>query len=709
VSWPVVAHEGEASLAPTKTVVPDEGEASLAPTKPSQVSKAGSLFAVFDGAGDIDSGQRAEAGVYFNDTRFVDRLRLRLGGRPLQALRVEGGGHRFAWDLSLPGAGGRPGVTVRRERVLAETILETISLHNPARRTFRATLRIEVGGDFRSMFAVRGLAGQRPGRMSQRWGGRSGTMSYLGADGRRRSAHAIFTPPPDALSRGRARYRLRLAPGASFTVQLSIQLREQGQPPLALQPATGLLVEPRVETDFPPFDNVLEVALSDLRMLVSRHGRRSFLAAGIPWFVALFGRDSILSALQCLAFEPALARDTLLLLARFQGQRFDARREEEPGKILHELRRDELSNLGRIPFSPYYGTVDATPLFLILLGEYIRWTGDLRLWHRLRPAAERALTWIREHGDHDGDGFLDYEQHGLESLANQGWKDSGNSIVNLDGSLAEPPIALVEVQAYAYRARLELAALYRADGDQPRAEELEREASGFRRRLLAAYWMPDRRYLAVALQRGGRRVETITSNAGHALWAGCLSREQARAVARRLMDHRMFSGWGIRTLAEGEPRYDPADYQVGAVWPHDNALIAAGLKRYGRQRDFERVFTAIVEAALHVPGQRLPELLGGHQRTAGAPVPYPAAASPQAWSAGSVPYLLVTALGLEPDAIHGRLHVRQPQLPRWLGLVEMRGLRIGGERADLGWRRRGTRTEVATLGQTNALEVLVEV
>jgi glycogen debranching enzyme len=688
------------------------------------VSKAGSLFAVSDAVGDIDSAQRPEAGIYLDDTRFIDRLRLRLCGHRLEPASTEpasteGGGDRFVWHLVLPGSGSRPRVEVRRDRLLADTIRETVSVYNPGRRTFTGTLRVEVGGDFRSMFTirglVRGLAGRRPGRLSVAWERRSGTLSYQGADGRRRAAHVTFTPAPDALASGRARFRLRIPPEEAFTLRLSIRLSsrlssrlgEQGQPAFALRPPAGLLAEPKAETGFPPFDRVLDVALADLRMLLSRQERLLFIAAGAPWFVALFGRDSILAALQCLAFAPVIARDTLLLLARYQGQGFDARREEEPGKILHELRRDELSNLGQTPHSPYYGTVDATPLFLILLGQYLRWTGDMELWRQLRPAAESALTWMREYGDHDGDGFLDYEQHGPGGLANQGWKDSGNSIVNRDGSLAEPPIALVEVQAYAYRARLELAAVYRADGERRRAEELEQEARRLRRRILAAFWMPEQRYLAVALQRGGRRVETITSNAGHALWAECLPREEARHVAGRLMDPSMFSGWGIRTLAEGEPHYDPADYQVGAVWPHDNALIAAGLKRYGRHRDFERVFTAIAEAALHMPDQRLPELMGGHPRRGGAPVLYPQAASPQAWAAGSVPYLLVTALGLEPDAAGGRLRIRDPRLPRWLGQVRMRALRVGAAQLDLEWRRRSRRTDVAVLDQRPGLEVSV--
>jgi glycogen debranching enzyme len=675
---------------------------------PTGVSKAGSLFAVFDTNGDIDSSERPEAGIYLDDTRFINRLRVRLAGRRLKLIRTEPGTDRHTWCLTFPETGDRPAIDVRRHRVLAATIIESVTVCNRGPRTFTGTLQLEVQGDFKSMFAIRGLAGRRPGELSESWEDDSGTLTYKGADGRERTANIRFSPPPDALARGRASYHLRMPPGEEVTVQVSITLRDQGQPPTALEAPNWLISKPRVETDVPLFDRVLQVSLEDLRMLLAWHGQEAFFAAGVPWFVALFGRDSILAALECLAFAPEVARDTLVLQARYQGKRFDERRDEEPGKILHELRRDELSNLGITPHAPYYGTVDATPLFLILLGQYVRWTGDLDLWRRLRPAAQAALRWIREYGDHDGDGFLDYEGRLPGGLANQGWKDSGNSIVNLDRSLAEPPIALIEVQAYAYRARLELAALYRATGEERMAAELEREARDLRRRILAAYWMPDRQYLAVALQRGGRRVETITSNAGHALWAGCLPKDHARHVANRLMDPSMFSGWGIRTMAEGEPGYDPADYQVGAVWPHDTAIIAAGLKRYGRHRDFERVFTAVFEAALHVPHQRLPELMGGHRREEpGLPVPYPAAASPQAWAAAAIPYLLVTAVGLQPDALAHRLEVVDPSLPSWLGCVRMCELRAAGSELDLEWRRRGRTTDVTVLGSRPPIEVIV--
>jgi glycogen debranching enzyme len=515
------------------------------------VGKAGSLFAVFDAAGDVDSGERREAGIYFDDTRFVDLLRLRVRGRRLEPVHSEGGGDRFVCDLALRDAAGRPLLEARRTRLLADPIRETITVRNPGPRTFTGTLRLDVAGDFRSMFAVRGVPGRRPGRLTEAWDDRSGTLTYHGADGHTRTTQVAFAPAPEALGRRRAHHRLRLAPGAALTLELELRLRVDGRPVQSFPSPAGLLLRTAVETDVPVFDQVLRVALRDLRTLVSWQDELAFLAAGVPWFVALFGRDSIISALQCLAFEPAIARDTLRLLAGHRGRRVDVGHEEEPGKILHELRRDELTNLGRLPFGPYFGTVDATPLFLVLLGRYVGWTGDLALWRELRPAAAEALTWMRRYGDHDGDGFLDYEGHDPNGLSNQGWKDSGNCIVNRDGSLARPPIALVEVQAYAWRAFLEVAALHRADGDEPAAAGLEREARALRRRFLAAYWMPDRRFPALALQRGGGRVETIASNAGHALWAGILPREHARLVARRLMDPSMFSGWGVRTLAEG--------------------------------------------------------------------------------------------------------------------------------------------------------------
>jgi glycogen debranching enzyme len=351
------------------------------------------------------------------------------------------------------------------------------------------------------------------------------------------------------------------------------------------------------------------------------------------------------------------------------------------------MRTGEKANMALYPHARYYGTVDATPLFIMLLGEYVRWTGDLRLWRELRPNIERALDWL-DAADHDGDGFVDYDRQSPAGLYNQGWKDSGNSIRHRDGALAEAPIALVELQAYVYRAKLAAAELFRLDGETELADRLEAAARGLRRRFHRAFWLPRRQFFAVALERRGRPVESVTSNPGHALWCGLLQPWAACAVARRLRSRRMFSGWGIRTMATDEVAYDPEDYQVGAVWPHDNSLIMRGLKRYGFDRDAMRVFTGLFRAALTYPDRRLPELFAGFSREEfPQPVTYPNACTPQAWAAGAMPFMLQSILGLEPDALDGVLRVVRPRLPRWLPQVTLRGLRVGEGSVDLRFAR----------------------
>jgi glycogen debranching enzyme len=368
-----------------------------------------------------------------------------------------------------------------------------------------------------------------------------------------------------------------------------------------------------------------------------------------------------------------------------------------------------MANLGEVPQTPYYGTVDATPLFLCLLAEYVRWTGDLALFRKLEKNVERALHWLDTIADHDGDGFVDYVSRSDKGLANQGWKDSGNAIANADGSPAEPPVALVEVQGYVYRARLDMAWLYRLTDRPDKAESLEREAKALRKRFQGAYWLPDRRYLAVALQKNGRPAEAVSSNPGQALWSGIVNARHARAIASTLRSKRMFSGWGIRTMAEGEAAYNPLDYQVGAIWPHDNAMIAAGLKRYGYDDDSLLVLSAIYQAATRFSSYRLPEVFAGFDRgESPEPVRYPVACTPQAWAAGAIPYMLRTALGLEPDATEDTLRIVRPVLPDWLGEVSLHGLRVGKATVDLLFRRHGGETSVVVLEQHGPLHVLVE-
>ena len=405
--------------------------------------------------------------------------------------------------------------------------------------------------------------------------------------------------------------------------------------------------------------------------------------------MTLFGRDSLISGLQSLAYEPNVAEQTLRLLAKFQGDKVDDWRDEQPGKIMHELRVGEMAHLNEVPQTPYYGSIDATPLFLILLAEHAAWTCRLNVFHDLRGDAEKALKWMAEYGDPHHAGWLAYADKSSKGLSNQGWKDSGDSIMNADGSLAKPPIALAEVQGYVYLAKRGMAGLYRRDGDDAAADRLEKEADDLRRRFNRDFWLEDKGIFALALQDGGKPAAVVASNAGQALWSGIADADKARRTADRLMADDVFSGWGIRTLSMQEKRYNPSGYHVGSVWPHDNSLIVAGFRNYGLDEAARRVFAGIAEAATYFHGDRLPEVFSGFRREHfGVPVRYPVACHPQAWAAGSVPFLLQSLLGLTPEAFDGRLRIVRPVLPDGVDRVELHRLRVGEARVDLRFTRR---------------------
>jgi glycogen debranching enzyme len=444
-----------------------------------------------------------------------------------------------------------------------------------------------------------------------------------------------------------------------------------------------------IRTSNATFDRVLRRALLDLRTLRSRLEGRDYFAAGVPWFVTLFGRDSSIVGLQTLPYGWQIARQTLRLLAQLQAKDHDAYRDAAPGKILHEYRGGELAHLDAIPQSPaYYGTVDATMLFLILLTEYVRWSGDLELARELRPNVDAALGWMEDSADSDGDGYLDYRGKYATGLVNQGWKDSGNAIVNDDGSLAEPPIALCEVQAYAYRAWRQVAWLLGhlgADG----AESLRQRAEEMRERFERDFWDEQLGCYVLALQAGGRPARVVSSNAGQVLWGGLASPARATRVVERLMAPDMFSGWGVRTLSSQERAYNPMSYHLGSVWPHDNAIIVSALRRYGHDGQAVRVFDALFDAAVNLRGHRLPELFCGHDRGVSEeqPISYPVACSPQAWASGALPHALWNLLGLRADALRQRLAVQRPRLPQGLEWLELRQLAVGAARVDLRFER----------------------
>jgi glycogen debranching enzyme len=438
---------------------------------------------------------------------------------------------------------------------------------------------------------------------------------------------------------------------------------------------------------------MLRTSVADFHALQIPNGREHIIAAGIPWFATIFGRDSLIASYQSLILNPRLATDTLRVLARYQGREDNDWRDEQPGKILHESRGGEMTNTMESPFGAYYGSADATPLFLVLCSEYFNWTGDNALLHELKPAIYKALDWIDRYGDLDGDGFIEYLRRSPRGLINQGWKDSWDANMHADGTVAEPPIALIEVQGYVYDAKYRLSRLLRLFGDGPRADRLRKEASEMARRIEKSFWMPRKSYFAMALDKNKRPLEVISSNVGHLLFSRALRADRARAVAQRLMQGDLHSGWGWRTLASSERVFNPMSYHRGSVWPHDNSLIAHGLCLYDMPKAALHTLTTLFQAAVHFRDNRLPELFCGMQRRdRDAPVNYPVSCSPQAWASGAVLFILTSVLGIRPSAANGELNIVNPALPDWLDQLEVRNMRIGNSRVGLDFTRRGERT-----------------
>jgi glycogen debranching enzyme len=572
---------------------------------------------------------------------------------------------------------------------------------------------------------VRGL--QRPGHGHldpPRVEGRRAQFSYLGEDQVARRTLIEFDPPPDRLDvvgdRVEVDFQLELAPHQTRLIATTVEpvVDDVRSAPVDFDAAVHRLrhsyedwerQSTHIVTDNELFNQLVTRGLRDLRALYTSTDHGGILAAGIPWYVAVFGRDALVASHQLLSVNPGPARDALRLLAHYQGTKDDPWRDEEPGKILHEIRRGELAGAGLVPHSPYYGSVDATPLFVFLWAQYFRWTGDHEFATELLPNVRAALEWIDRYGDRDGDGFVEYQTRSPAGILNQGWKDSRDAIVHADGRLATGPIALVEVQGYVYMAKQRAADVFDALADFRTAARLREEAEDLRRRFHQAYWMPDERYYALALDGEKRQVRTITSNPGHCLYADILEPQGAAEVARRLLQPDMFSGWGIRTMSKSGVAYNPMSYHNGSVWPHDNAMIVAGLKRYGFMKATNRVATAIFDTAIHADYMRLPELFCGFtRRTPNRPVDYPVACSPQAWAAGAPVLMLQAMLGISARAHVNTLTVNQPHLPPWLNVVELRNLRVGDSSISLVFRREGEITGFSLFDRKGDVRVLME-
>ncbi len=649
----------------------------------------GLTFAISDASGDIGDGLD---GLIADDTRHLSRLAVHVDGgpvRPLGAALLAPGSARFH-GIVAP-AHGYPDAPLevdRRRRVIAGVLQDELVLSWWAESPCEVSVRIEVGADFADIFQIRGLE-TGPATVPAHVRAEPMPEGMRFADDETGLTTIVrFSPPPDSCSGAEALWTPRLRRGAPWHLHVVVTGENAAtEPPTEQRVSTREHADVEVRSDPADLARACRRSLADLDALSlpdSMDADRRLVAAGIPWFVALFGRDSVVAGHQARAFFPAQMLDTLGALAARQGRVSDPGNEEEPGKILHEVRLTPRPWLGHGTSAgarPYFGSIDATPLFLILLGTALRWGAPRAAIEGLLPAARAALAWMRGPGDPDGDGLLEYSPKGSRSLSNQSWKDSGNAVQFPDGTLAVGPIAMVEVQGYAYRARRELAEVLRHLGQEREAVTLDHEAESLRGLIRERYWCEGADggpgFFALALDGDKRRVASLASNMGHLLWCDVPSDREAEDVARHLVDPGLASGWGLRTLSRRMAGFNPISYHVGSVWPHDTALACEGLRRFGLDEPALRLAGDLMEA-LPPFDHRLPELFGGHDREPGdVPVPYPSACRPQAWAAG-VPLQLATMfLGLEPHVPEGRVSL-SPALPPGLSALEVHGIPFPG-------------------------------
>ncbi|GEJ57932.1 amylo-alpha-1,6-glucosidase [Anaeromyxobacter diazotrophicus] len=687
----------------------------------------GTTFLVCDDRGDF--APEADGGLFHLDTRFLSRHELRLDGQVPVLLQPSTPHAGEAWHfLTNPPLDGvrrsTLGIAVHRE--LGDALLETIAVENFSGEAARFTLSVGFDTDFEYILTVKKRAaggegsGWAPRVRTAVHGGREVVLELDEGGSPHRTA-LTFSEAPDELRGREARFRLALGPRGRWrlAVEVAPSLGDRPRPsrPSAAQAdaarerrrALGRQM-PRLESDHPVLARAFDQASRDLAALRIKAergggddgagGGEYAIAAGIPWYMDLFGRDSLIASYETMLHDPALARGTLRALARLQGTKVDRVSEEAPGKILHEYRRGPLTPAARelIPTYPYYGTIDATPLYLVTLSEYVRATGDLAFARSAWDHVRAAVEWMRRYGDRDGDGLLEYQRDSEVGLVNQGWKDSTDSVRFRDGRIADAPIALVEVQGYAYDARRRTAELARRLGAADEAERLEEEAAALRRRLRERYWLPDRAFYAEALDGRKRPVDALTSNPGHLLWAGAVDADHARAIARVLLGEELFSGFGVRTMGAREGGYNPVSYHGGSVWPHDNALILAGLVRYGLRDEATRLADALLGALGAFPDAEPPELFCGYPaREYATPVRYPTACRPQAWASGAVALVTRAALGLEVDALEREVAVAPLPLAG-MSRLALRGIPAGGGRIDVAVRVRGGGAEAEVTG-----------
>ncbi len=676
-----------------------------APETESLVLKTGDQFAVFDRWGDILPFDNSGKGVYRRDTRQLSRWELRLfGARPLLMNSGNRSPTALMIDLTNPDYEREDGTRVehnllhigRTKFMSGASCFERIRARNFSQDRQHVSLSIGFGADFRDIFEVRGRVRTARGhaRMSQTTD--SLLFEYTALDDVLYSTKVRFYPPPNRLTNGVAGYDFDLDPKESD--EIAIEVCCEGSLRLDTGARLGELLKRQQETDLARrtaatsmncsdslFEQVVGHACSDLYLLATETEHGLYPYAGVPWFSTVFGRDGLITALLAGWIDPTISRGVLRLLAATQAHESDAASDAQPGKIVHEIRYGEMSRMREVPFTRYYGTVDATPLFIILAANYVRQTDDLATLREIWPNLERANAWLDDYGDCDGDGFIEYQAQTAGGLANQGWKDSNDAISHSDGQLAEGPIALCEVQAYAHLAKRDLAMLARLMERPALAETLEGQADELRWRFDKAFWLDDLSTYAIALDGHKQPCRIRSSNAGHVLFGGLALEARVPLVERTLLSDASFCDWGVRTLASDAARFNPMSYHNGSIWPHDNAMIALGLARYGRNEGVVRILSALYETSQHMDLYRLPELLCGFARSSSgdSPTLYPVACSPQAWASAALFGVLQAALGLRFDAHNRTLFLDRPAMPRFIATIKFTGLRIGNESLDL--------------------------
>ncbi len=676
-------------------------------------------------------------GLFYRDTCYLEAYALRLNAtRPMLLMASDGEGMAAQIELTNSKLMTTDGeeipdhkLNLRRTLLVLDegpVFIDTIDVHNYCEHAVVLPISLEFRTVFESMFVLRGTPRGKRGKLhAPFWDEDVLRFCYEGADRVRRSLlvdfslHAVIAPR--TTEQTVAHFELSLASRASQTLVVTCRVDERPvpEPPPALsraprspaamrdakKKAAGHLLAgyARLETPSKGFAELLGRALSDLALLEVRRGAHRFTAAGMPWFVGLFGRDSLLPTIQCLAFNPDLGAHTSRALAAWQGRKDDAKTREQPGKILHELRVGELSNLHEVPQTPSYASVDSTLLFLIAIARHVEWTGDLALFLELRASIDAAMGWLDRKLEAGG-GYVTYEglAEGSQPV-NQSWRDSGTGVLRADGSYPAPPLALVEVQGYAYQALSLVSGLLLRTGETARAERLQAKADALKARFLADFWMASEGCYCLALEQGGRQVTSVASNAAQVLWTGIASPDHATRIASRMMRPDMFSGWGVRTLSADHAAFDPLAYQQGSVWSFDNSLIVSGLRRYGEDKAALRITAATLDSAAGFRRGRLPEFIAGTQRRPGnGPVHTPRADPMQAWSAAALPFMLTELLGLHADGFARRLHVRRPLLPEGVDGLALHDLRVAGGMASLRFTRRSSGVGGSGVGGSGA-------